>query len=69
MFDTLRERLFFWRKNKGLSKEELRKIQQEGDYLAAAIDSTKGQLKPEDLDRLKSLTRTLGDATERLKSE
>jgi len=46
MFDTLRERLFFWRKNKGLSKEELRKIQQEGDYLLLRLTRRRGSSSP-----------------------
>ena len=69
MFDTFKKRLFFWKKTSGVSKEELRNIKQEGNYLTAAIDSTKGQLKPEDLERLKALTRTLQDATQRLKPD
>jgi hypothetical protein len=69
VFNTLRKRLFFWRRNKTLSREELRNIKQEADYLAATIDSTKGQLKPEDLERLTTFTDTIQDATERLNSE
>lgn len=68
MFDSFWKRLFFW-KNKRLSKGELRSIKQEADHLTAAVDSTQGQLKPEDLERLKALTRTLRDATERLKPD
>jgi hypothetical protein len=45
------------------------KLKLEADHLTAAVDSTQGQLTPEDLERLKELTRTLQDATERLKSE
>lgn len=66
MPDSLWKRLFFW-KPKRLSKEELQNIKQEADHLTAAVDSTQGQLKPEDIERLKALTRTLQDATERLK--
>ena len=42
-----------------LPAEQLRHIIAESDHISAAVDSTKGLLKPEDMERLKALTRTL----------
>jgi hypothetical protein len=68
VFDSFWRRLFFW-KNQETLKRGLRSIKQEADHLTAAVASTQGQLQLEDLERLKALTRTLQDATERLKSD
>ncbi len=55
------------RKRKGLagcSVEELRQIRSEADYLAAAVDSKKGELPPDDMERLKRLKETLENLNE-----
>jgi hypothetical protein len=39
--------------------DELQYIKNEADYISAAVDSTKGLLKPEDLERVIALTRVL----------
>jgi hypothetical protein len=58
----LKKRLFFW-KNKprleSLPAEQLCHIIAESDHVSAAVDSTQGLLKPEDMKRLTVLTRTL----------
>jgi hypothetical protein len=59
----LKKRLFFWKRTKSplenLPAEQLRHIIVESDHISAAVDSTQGLLKPEDMERLKLLTRTL----------
>jgi len=58
----------FGRKKRGVencSAEELRHIKQEADHLTSAINSTGGQLTPEELERLRRLTRTLNEAAKR----
>jgi hypothetical protein len=59
--------LFRRRTNKGLeqcSVEELRQIKHEADHLAAAVDSTQGQLNPDDMERLKRLKQTVDGLNE-----
>jgi hypothetical protein len=67
----LKKRLFFWKRNKSrfetLSAGELRHIIAESDHISAAVDSTEGLLKPEDMARLKALTRTLEEINKRSK--
>ncbi len=73
VFQRLKKRLFFWKRTgdrlQDLSAERLRRIKQEADYLSAAVESTNGLLRPEDMERLKALTRTLGDVNKLTKSE
>jgi fructose/tagatose bisphosphate aldolase len=47
------------------SVEELKQVKQESDYLAAAIDSTHGLLKPEDMERLKRFTENVDKINQR----
>jgi hypothetical protein len=67
----LKKRLFFWKRNKSrlenLPAEQLRHIIAESDHISAAVDSTQGLLKPEDMERLKALTRTLEEINKRSK--
>jgi hypothetical protein len=60
---ALKKHLFFWKRNKSrlenLSAEQLRHIIAESDHISAAVDSTQGLLKPEDMARLTALTRML----------
>ena len=59
----LKNRLFFWRRKKSrlenLPSDQLRHIIAESDHISAAVDSTQGLLKPEDMARLTELTRML----------
>jgi len=59
----LKKRLFFWKRNtsrlENLSTEQLRHIIAESDHISAAVESTNGLLKPEDMERLKALTQML----------
>lgn len=50
------------------SAEELRHIKDESEYISGVVDSTEGLLKPEDMERVKALTRKLQDITNRAKS-
>ena len=50
-----------------LPAEQLRHIIAESDHISAAVDSTQGLLKPEDMERLKALTRTLEEINKRSK--
>ena len=63
MLGDLKRRLLFWRKARrhleDLSAEQLRHIIAESDYISAAVDATDGLLKPEDMERVKALTRML----------
>jgi hypothetical protein len=67
----VKKRFFFWKKNKSrleiLPTEQLRHIIAESDHISTAVDSTQGLLKPEDMERLKALTRTLEEINERSK--
>ena len=71
MLAELKKRLFFWKRNKSrlenLPAEQLRHIIAESDHISAAVDSTQGLLKPEDMERLKALTRTLEEINKRPK--
>ena len=71
MLAELKNRLFFWKRNKSrlenLPAEQLRHIIAESDHISAAVDSTQGVLKPEDMERLKALTRTLEGINEQSK--
>ena len=46
------------------SSEELRQIKEEADYLRAAVDASNGDLRTDDLQRLRRLTDTLNDINE-----
>ena len=69
MLRELKKRLLFWKRNKSrlesLSAEQLRHIVVESDHISAAVDSTQGLLKPEDMARLTALTRMLEDINKR----
>jgi hypothetical protein len=66
MIERLRKWLALWmtggaRSNalEHLPVDELRHIKEEADYISAAVDSTEGLLKPDDMERLKTFTRKL----------
>jgi hypothetical protein len=66
----LKKRLFFWKRKsrlENLPAEQLRHIIAESDHISAAVDSTEGLLKPEDMERLTALTRTLEEINKRSK--
>ena len=70
MFAELTKRLYFWKKGsrlENLPKEQLRHIIVEADHISAAVESTEGLLKPEDMERLKALTRTLDEINKQSK--
>jgi hypothetical protein len=48
-----------------LPVDELQYIKNETDYIRAAVDSTEGLLKPEDLERVIALTRVLEKSNRR----
>jgi hypothetical protein len=55
-------RLFKRPRQKGLeqlSPEELRQLKLEADHLAAAVNSTRGDLSPSDMERLRQLKQIL----------
>jgi len=67
----LKKHLFFWKRKRSrlenLPAGQLRYIIAESDHISAAVDSTQGLLKPEDMERLKALTRTLEEINKRSK--
>jgi hypothetical protein len=69
---ALKNRLLFWKKAdnllENLPAEQLRHIMTESDHISAVVDSTHGLLKPEDMERLKALTRTLEEINKQTKS-
>ena len=71
MLARLKKRLFFWKRNESrldnLPAEQLRHVAAESDHISAALDSTQGLPKPEDMKRLKALTRTLEEISKRPK--
>lgn len=70
MLAELKKRLFFWKRKsrlENLPAEQLRHVIAESDHILAAVDATQGLLKPEDLERLKALTRTLEEINKRSK--
>jgi hypothetical protein len=67
----LKKRLFFGKRTKprleNLPAKQLQHIIAESDHISAAVDSTQGLLKPDDMERLKALTRTLEEINKRSK--
>jgi hypothetical protein len=72
VFTALNNRLFFWKeegtRRENLPADQLRHIIPGSDHISAVVDSTQGLLKPEDMERLKALTRTLEEINRRVKS-
>ena len=70
MLAELKKRVFFWKRNKSrlenLPAEELRHIIAESDHISAVVESIQGLLMPEDMERLKPLTRTIEAMNEAL---
>ena len=67
MLVQLKKRLFFWKRNRSrlenLPAKQLRHIIAESDHISAVVESTDGLLQPEDMERLKALTKTLEEIT------
>jgi hypothetical protein len=66
----LKKRLFFWKRKsrlENLPAEQLHHIIAESDHISGVVESTQGLVKPEDMERLKALTRTLEEINKRSK--